>query len=184
MSYFDFFKQILPRTFLGDHLPNWAGLYKAVARQFDELEAAITSTRDQLYIDTATWALPIYEAEYAIRLVDKSNDQARRSNVLAMSRGGLGATSAALHTVLKSYGYETEILEDFANYTVTIRFTDFRGVPPNLNDLKELMRRFVPAHLVLVWSFKYTIHAELEAFTHQQLENMTHEQLETQLPNV
>ncbi|MBL0387931.1 DUF2313 domain-containing protein [Tumebacillus sp. ITR2] len=182
MSFFDQIKRMLPRSFLNDSMRNMKGIYQSIALQVDDLDGAILDGQKQLFIDSATWALPIYEAEFAIKLVDQSNEVARRNNVMAMSRGGLGATPASITNVLKSYGYSTRILEDFSGYTVTIQFNDFRGVPPNLGDLQTLMTRFIPAHLQLKWSFIYTQHRELRSFTHAQMKSMTHDQLRTQLP--
>ncbi|MEC0231279.1 putative phage tail protein [Paenibacillus alba] len=182
MAFLDFFKNILPISFLSNSFQNSTGMYKSLARQFDDLKAAILDGCDQLFIDTATWSLPIYEAEFAIQLVDQSNTAARRNNVMAMSRGGLGATPAAIKSILQAYGYSTNIVESFGTYTVTIQFVDTRGIPSNINDLQALMYRFIPGHLNLTWQFIYTIHYELEPFTHAQMEGRTYAYYETQLP--
>ncbi|KEO81028.1 putative phage tail protein [Tumebacillus flagellatus] len=182
MGFFDAIKRMLPRPFLNNSMRNMTGFYKSIGEQIDSLQEAVIDGQNQLFIDTATWALPIYEAEFAIKLVDQSNAVARRNNVMAMSRGGLGATPLSITNVLKAYGYSTQLLEDFAGYTITIQFNDFRGVPPNLGDLQTLMTRFIPAHLLLKWKFIYTQHRELRSYTHAQMKSMTHDTLRTQLP--
>ncbi|MFB6364463.1 putative phage tail protein [Paenibacillus elgii] len=172
MKFFEFFQRILPIAFLNG--PNTKGLYEAVAHQFDDLHAAIIEGQDQLFIDSATYMLPVYEAEFAIQRVDKSDAlQDRRNNVMAMSRGGLGCTPEAILNVLKSYGYSCRINEDFANYQVTIQFTDVLGVPNNLGDLQSLMRRLIPAHLEVRYGFRYLTVAEVEGMTLAEIENTT-----------
>lgn len=183
MGFYDWICGILPKSFLNSTLFNWTGLYKASARQLDDLKAAIIDGQNQLFIDSATWMLPVYEAEFAIKLVDESSTAARRNNIMAMSRGGIGATPAAITGVLQSYGYATNIVENFAGYTVTIQFTDTRGIPSNINDLKALMTRFVPGHLQLQWQYIYTQYQELNGhFTYAQLQGHTYDYYKTQLP--
>ena len=183
MKFLDFFKSILPPSFLSSKMAIMTGAYSALGRQFDDLEAAIIDGQNQLFIDSATWKLPVYEAEFGIKLTDTTvSDSARRNNVMAMSRGGLGATPAALKSVLQSYGYATNIAENYAGYTFTIQFIDTRGIPPNIGDLQALMTRFVPAHLQLQWQFIYTQYRELTSFTYGQMSARTYEYLTTQLP--
>ncbi|NOV01338.1 putative phage tail protein [Paenibacillus planticolens] len=184
MKFFDFFQSILPGSFLHSAFKNTVGIYKAVGRQFDDLKAAVSEARDQLFIDSATYMLPVYEAEFAIQLLDKSNIPARRNNVMAMSRGGIGATSADLKSILQAYGYTTNIVEDFGNYKVTIQFTDVRGIPSNINDLKGLMSRFMPGHLRLEWQYIYTQYQEFQPFTHNKMRGFTHEYLRNQVPTM
>lgn len=184
MGFFDWISGILPKSFLNSTLINMTGMYKAIARQFDDAKAAILDGQNQLFIDSATYMLPVYEAEFAIQLVDQSSTEARRNNVMAMSRGGLGATPAAIKSVLQAYGYATNIVENFAGYTVTIQFTDTRGIPPNINDLQTLMTRFVPGHLKLQWQYIYTQYRELNGkYTYNQMKGHTYDYYKTQLPS-
>jgi hypothetical protein len=184
MGFFDWMSGILPKSFLNGSLLNWTGLYKASARQLDDLKTVILSSQDELFIDSANTMLPVYEAEFAIQLIDQSNIAARRNNVMAMSRGGIGATPAAIQGVLQSYGYATNIVENYAGYTVTIQFTDTRGIPPNINDLKALMTRFIPGHLQLLWQYIYTQYRELNGnYTYAQFTGHTYDYYKTQLPS-
>lgn len=183
MGFFDWISGILPKSFLNSSLVNANGIYKAIARQFDDLKASSLDAQNQLFIDSATWQLPVYEAEFSIQLIDQSNTAARRNNVMAMSRGGIGATPASIKSVLQSYGYSTNIVESFGTYTITIQFTDVRGIPSNINDLQALLYRFIPGHLHLQWQYIYTQHQELKPFTYQQMQGHTHQYYQTQLPS-
>lgn len=183
MGFFDWISGILPKSFLNSSFKNATGMYKTIANRFDDLKASILDSQNQLFIDSATWALPIYEAEFAIHLIDQSNTAARQNNVMAISRGGLGATPTAITNVLLSYGYATQIVENFAGYTVTIKFTDTRGIPSNINDLQALMTRFIPGHLQIVWQYIYTQYRELNGnYTYTRMQGHTYEYYKTQLP--
>jgi hypothetical protein len=182
MGFYSQFQSILPKSFLNASMKRMTGVYSAVGRQFDYLKVAILDAQNQLFIDSATWSLPIYEAEFSIKLVDQSNTAARRNNVMAMSRGGIGATPAAITSVLQSYGYFTHIVESFGTYTITIQFTDFRGIPINVNDLKNLLTRFIPGHLQLNWQYLYRHYGEFAPYKQSQMAQLTHQQLTTTLP--
>lgn len=185
MAFIDFFQRILPKSFLSKTFLNAWGIYQAIAVQFDDLKAGILDGQNQLFIDSVTWQLPVYESEFGIKLIDQSNTQARRNNVMAMSRGGLGANPGTITNVLQSYGYATQIVEDFPNYKVTIKFTDFKGVPSNINDLKALMTRFIPGHLQLNWAYLYNLYSDYEGkYTWGQMptSGLTWQDVMTKLP--
>ncbi|MDF2435491.1 MAG: hypothetical protein JWP44_5122 [Mucilaginibacter sp.] len=182
MGFFSQFQSILPKSFLNVSMARMTGVYFALGRQFDDLKAAILDAQNQIFIDSATWSLPIYEAEFSIKLVDTSNTAARRNNVMAMSRGGIGATPAAITSVLQSYGYSTHIVETFGTYNITIQFNDFRGIPSNINDLQNLLARFFPGHLQLNWQYLFRHYGEFSPYLQSQMAQLTHQQLTTTLP--
>lgn len=185
MAYFDDFVSWLPPSFLGADAVTMRAFLKALGRQFDDLEAAITDNQNQLLVQDATWALDNYEAEYAIKLVDGGTDPERRNNVMAKMRAGQGATPAALKSILSAYGYATQIDEDFPNYQFTIKFSDFKGVPSNMGDLKLLLQSMTPAHLKALYQYLYNVYSDFNGkYTYDQLKNggKTYQQLQTQLP--
>lgn len=61
-----------------------------------------------------------------------------------------------------------------------IKFVDERGVPLNLNDLKDAIERIKPAHMAVTYVFTYTTWAEIAgAFTWGSLTSLTWGQLTT-----
>lgn len=185
MGNFDTFLSWLPPSFLGPNAVTQRAFLFALGRQFDDLEAAITDNENQLLIQTATWALSTYEAEFAIKLVDGGTDAERRNNILAKDRAGQGATPAALQNILSAYGYATQIIEDFTNYRFTIKFTDFKGIPSNMGDLQLLLQSMTPAHLQTLYQYLYYVFSDIDGkFTYAQVtaSGVTYGQLLTQLP--
>ncbi|MFB5192802.1 putative phage tail protein [Alicyclobacillus fastidiosus] len=185
MANYDDFVSWLPESFLGEDAVTLKAFLKALGRQFDDLDAAVADNQNQLFMQLVTWAIPTYEAEFAIKLVDGATDDARRNNIMAKNRAGQGPTPAALLNILSAYGYACQINQDFANYQFTIQFTDFKGIPPNMGDLQTLLASMTPAHLKTLFAYLYNVYSDFNGkYTYDQLETsgLTYEQLQTQLP--
>ncbi|KLU66295.1 hypothetical protein DEAC_c16940 [Desulfosporosinus acididurans] len=185
MAWYDTMAGWLPPSFFGADAVTMRAFLKALGRQSDDLDAAIQDVQNQLFMQLTTWAIPTYESEFAIRLVDGATDQARRNNVMAKNRAGQGATPAALKNILSAYGYSTEIDEDFPNYQFTIKFTDFKGIPPNMGDLQTLLTSVTPAHLKMLIAYMYYVYSDITGkYTYAQLASsgLTYGDLPTKLP--
>jgi uncharacterized protein YmfQ (DUF2313 family) len=52
-------------------------------------------------------------------------------------------------------GGDVEIIEDYNNYTITIRFLDVYGTPLRIEDLTIALRNLLPAHLDFNYQFRY-----------------------------
>lgn len=185
MAWYDTMTSWLPPSFLGTDAVTMKAFLKACGRQSDDLEAAILDNQNQLFAQLATWALSNYEEEYGIKLVDGATDSARQNNVMAKMRAGQGATPAALQNILSAYGYSTEIDETFANYQFTIKFTDFKGIPPNMGDLQTLLASMAPAHLQMLFAYLYNVYSNIDGkYTYSQLSSsgLTYGDLPTKLP--
>lgn len=185
-GFYSFFQKILPKNFLNDTLINTVGIYKAIGRQFDDLKASILDTQDQFFVSTATWSLDQYEAEYGIKLVDGGTNAERQNNIMAKMRGGIGCNPTTIQNVLSSYGYNTQIIEDYANYQFTIKFIDFKGIPSNMGDLKLLLQPMIPAHLNVIYQYLYNTYGTFNGnYTYDQLENsgLSYQDLQTKLPS-
>lgn len=187
MGFYDDFISWLPPSFLNASEISKNAWYKALGRQFDDLETAIEDNQNQLFVTLASWALSNYEADYAIKLVDGGTDAERQNNIMAKMRSGQGSTPAALKNILSAYGYATEIDEDFSNYQFTIKFTDFKGIPSNMGDLQLLLQSMTPAHLKTLYQYLYNVYSNFNGqFTYAKIQasGLTYQQLQTQLPSV
>lgn len=107
----------------------------------------------QLDIDTATWALDIYEKEYGI-VSDRSKPlDERRSVVKSKMRGGGSLSAAQIKIVADSFtnGDVIVSLQD----GIMIEFSSVIGTPPNMDDLKAALEMIKPAHLPISYKFRY-----------------------------
>jgi hypothetical protein len=161
-------------------------VYKAVfdaeASQFQISDVSISDTNLQLSVDTATWALAIYEKELGI-LTDISKPLSDRRSVIKSKMRGSGKIDAVLLKIVAD-SYTNGGVEVSFNGAITITFVAVHGIPPNLDDLKAAIEEIKPAHLRLQYIFTYITFGQLEGKTFGQIEaaGLTFGQLEKTLP--
>lgn len=115
--------------------------------------------------ETYTWS------QFQLVTNELSFDQ-RRSAIKSRMRG-IGTTTAELiKDIVKAYtNGSVDVIEDNTNYTVTIKFTDVVGVPPNLDDAKEAVQEVVPAHLNVIFTNEFSLWNDVKITTWNNLHN-------------
>lgn len=121
----------------------------------DKLQAAITDLLDQLFVDTATWGLEHWERYVGLEVDRNESLVNRRSRVMSRLRGQGTTTKEMIKNICRSFtGGEVDVVEESGDYSFVIRFIDIRGIPGNIEYLKESIEEIKPAHLA--FSFEYT----------------------------
>lgn len=133
-------------------------LFNAMGQEYDTLRAAAQDVLNQFFVQTATWGLDQWENFVGLQVSPPGTpDVDRRESVLARLRGYGTATVRVLEDIAASYARGAiAVAEDFANYTVYIRFVDTAGHPANLQDVERALRAVLPAHLSPVYQLTYT----------------------------
>ncbi len=176
-----------------DHLPGYYGTFREIRYlaqgegvELDSLAQAIDGALDQYFVDTATWGLDRWENELGLAPAQDQPSNERRSRIVSRLRGTGTATIRVVRQVAESYDQgAVDVVEDFAAYTATVQFVDTRGVPPNLDDLKQAVRAVVPAHLALRYAFRYTLYSDLKGiymYGDLAASGLTYGDLKTQVP--
>ena len=79
---------------------------------------------------------------------------------------------------------EIEVIEDYGNYSFTIKFTSVVGIPQNLDNFKNFIYINKPAHLNFSIEFRYNTHNQVAYLVHNILKSKTHKQIyDTRLYN-
>ncbi len=79
---------------------------------------------------------------------------------------------------------EIEVIEDYGNYSFTIKFTSVVGIPQNLDNFKNFIYINKPAHLNFKIEFRYNTHNQMAYLTHNSLKLKTHKAIyDTRLYN-
>ena len=79
---------------------------------------------------------------------------------------------------------EIEVIEDYGNYSFTIKFTSVVGIPSNLDNFKNFIHINKPAHLNFSIEFRYNTHNQVAYLVHNTLKAKTHKQIyDTRLYN-
>lgn len=119
---------------------------------------------NQCFIDTATWGLIFWEKVLGISTDLNKSYEGRREIIKSKLRGQGTVTVGLIKNVAESYNNgEVEVIEDTPNYSFTIKFIAHDGIPQNLTNLKAAIEEIKPAHLNVLYDFKYLIWDVLDA---------------------
>ena len=72
---------------------------------------------------------------------------------------------------------EIEVIEDYGNYSFTIKFTSVVGIPQNLDNFKNFIYINKPAHLNFKIEFRYNTHNQVAYLLHNSLKLKTHKEI-------
>jgi hypothetical protein len=91
----------------------------------------------------------------------------RRARILAFSRkGSKTATIANLQEILSAWSdTNATITLDNPNYTVDVEFSEVGGIPPDIDFIQIFLRRIIPAHLDISYTFNFYTWGELRSET-------------------
>lgn len=145
------------------------------------LHAQSDLMQQQFIVDTATeLTLSRYEEEYSLPVNPQDvTISARRSRIKAKMRTAGVVTKELMRTVIASWANnDVEIVENYADYSFTVKFVNQLGQPPHVEDLYAAVNEIIPAHLGISYVFIYRTHAELGSpKTHRMMKSFTHAQL-------
>lgn len=161
------------RRLMSDSIPRYYDDFAVVqnildreAAELSGLNAAIYDVLDQLFVETATWGLAKWEQICGIQ-PDEAKPYADRRSVIKSKLRGMGTVTVdMLKSVAQAYERGTiEVTEQPSQYQFTIRFVDTLGAPPNINDMKAAINDVKPAHLAVVYAYKYVLVNQVQGMT-------------------
>lgn len=140
--------------------------------ELDSLDLEIEDLIKQLFIDTATWALDIYEKELKLP-TDLSKPLEERRGIIRSKWRGTGKVDKYLIKRVVD-AYTNGQVDVTFNGKINIKFNGVYGIPTNLNDVYRSLGDIIPAHLDLVYEFMYLYIKDIhEAVTLENIENIT-----------
>lgn len=148
--------------------------YDVQQNELDSYNNAINDIADQCFVETATWGLNYWEEFLGITVDENKETDYRRSVIKAKLRGTGTITVKLIKNVAESFSNgEVSITENVAPYTFEVKFVGTRGIPPNLEDLKNAINEIKPAHLAVTYIFVYTVWSEVKKITWEQVKTDT-----------
>ncbi|WP_203363093.1 putative phage tail protein [Bacillus sp. REN10] len=151
--------------------PEFKEMARVQGKIFDRLEGHIDDVLNNTFIDDAIWGLSIMEKEFKIPTdVNKPLDQ--RRSVLKAKKRGIGTVSASLiKSVAESFrNGSVEVKAIKGQSKILVTFNDVYGIPPNLEDIKQAIRKILPAHRVIEFQFKYLLIKDVQKMTLAEME--------------
>lgn len=152
-------------------------IFHALELEENILNEEVADTRNQFFLEDATWGVDNWEKMLGIKSNNLDLDT-RKENIKALMRSRGTTTIKQLKNICEGYSNgEVNIIVDHANYFFTIDFIGTIGVPKALDQLKIKLDEVKPAHLGYKFKFNYNTNKDLSKFTHEQLEKYTHDEL-------
>jgi len=149
-----------------EYLPSFiqkSNIYQAIfgssEPELEDLEAAVDDLEKQLNIDTATWALDIYEKDLGIVTDHNKSLSDRRSVIKSLERGTGKVDADLIKSVADAYANGDATVAFNGNILIT--FTSVLGRPPNIADLFKAVEDIKPAHLQALYFYKYLFISEI-----------------------
>lgn len=160
--------ELLPDYYRGNQTAE--ELQGILTEKINALAGDFNETIDQCFVNTATTLLSRYEKIYGLRVEVNRPNEFRRERIRAKIRGVGTTTKAMIKNVSESFSNgQVEVLERSGDYQFEIKFVGALGIPPNLDDLKDAVEDIKPAHLVVVYSFRYLTVNQVQAITLNEL---------------
>lgn len=131
-------------------------------KQFQRLSTDIEDLKRQLSIDTATWALSIYEKDLNIP-TNLNKPLSERRSVIKSKLRGTGKVDALLIKIVAD-AYTNGDVSVIFNGVIEVKFNSKRGIPPNIEDLQKALEDIKPAHLALNFQFTFTTWNRFDSF--------------------
>ena len=120
-------------------------IVNAIQPELDKMQNAIEDFWAQIFIDTATWALPYWERDYGLTTNANDTIENRRSAVKAQMRGAQTVTLTVLQSIVDAWGGNTEVID--TGHEIHLIYHEPGGVPNNLTAMLKNLRAMTPAHL-------------------------------------
>ncbi|UED78058.1 putative phage tail protein [Brevibacillus sp. DP1.3A] len=118
-------------------------IFDAEATQFDKREAIIADLHNQMSVDTATWALSIYERELGIPVDLSKAIDLRRSHIKSKMRG-VGKFSASMALAIAS-AFSDHVSDVSFDGRIRIHFEGAADL--SLTEIGKALEEQKPAHL-------------------------------------
>ena len=154
----DNLKSYLPPFISGTQL--FTELFNAEGQELDSLDIDAEDLNAQFDVDTATWALDIYEKELGIATDYTKPLDYRRSVIKSKWCVSGKLDSTLIKTVCDAFtNGNVQVTFDG---TIHVKFNSVLGIPPNLSDLRVAVDQTKPAYLLLDYLFLYLLISDID----------------------
>ena len=130
--------------------PKTNTIQDGLSSEINNLYSKVNSTIDQLYVNSATWALSEWEKFADIKKTEGTIEQ-RRARVASKLKAKGTTTLEVMKSLCKSYAEDIEVTEIYNEYKILLELiaTKENDIPKTYNfaDLNEAIWEIKPAHL-------------------------------------
>lgn len=142
--------------------PNTSKVFTQQGTEIGKLKFYIDDLINNCFIETATWALDIWEYEYGV--VSKNTDtiETRRNRLLAKKRAYGTITPTVIKNICNSFVDKTKIIQHYEDYYFELLLENVnRGLQNYLEELIKIIEEIKPAHLEVFYKLVQTTQSNL-----------------------
>lgn len=156
-------------------------ILNAYDKEFRRLEQDLDVVERNIFLDTAIESLSIHERDLGIKTIKNLKYDQRREQISSRYRSSFDQTTEdTIKNVAAAYSNgEVEVNLTDVDGLYEIKFIGSRGVPDNLEGLKETLDIIIPAHLGLTYAFTYNTWGMVSHLTWAEVSSMTWNDLRT-----
>ncbi|EFD04399.1 hypothetical protein HMPREF0631_1390 [Peptostreptococcus anaerobius 653-L] len=133
--------------------------------EVEQLFSDIVDSEKEYCVSTATYTLEYWDKFVGIDYISDVDIDTMRSSIMASMKSNGTTTVALVKSIAESYSNGTcEIIEDYANYKFTVKFTGTVGVPSRIDEIRKIIDKVKPAHLAYDFEFKYRTWNDIKAY--------------------
>ncbi len=145
-------------------------LFNAAGIEIDQLEEYIDDLEAQYFLDTATWSLDTDERDTGLTANRGKAYEDRRAALIAKERAS-GKVDILLLQAVADAWRNGSIEVDFVEGKIQVQFVSGYGIPADLESLQEALDNTKPAHLAIVYIFRYLLIKDIhEVLTIDQMQ--------------
>ena len=130
--------------------PQVSELERVLGKQAELLRVSESDTLAQLWVDTATWGLELWERWVGLPIDRTRSYSYRRGRIKAKLRGQGTTTEEMLANVVASFGFDpsqVSVLAHPTEYRFEIILSDLAAVPQDVSGIMDAVNEIKPAHL-------------------------------------
>lgn len=136
--------------FFYEECPKTNTIQDGLSSEINNLYSKVDSTIDQLYVNSATWALSEWEKFADIKKTEGTIEQ-RRVRVASKLKAKGTTTLEVMKSLCKSYSEDVRVTEIYNEYKILLELiaTKENDIPKtyNFSDMNEAIWEIKPAHL-------------------------------------
>ena len=133
-------------------------LFEVMGEQIDEVRERTEDFYQQIFPQTATWALPLWEKEYGIPFSVEMTQEQRRQQILLKKRKQPMNPFRFKKILEEISGVPVTVEENVEKNTIRIQLN---GLISNLDEVRVIIEKIKPAHLL--YQLKTSEYMETEA---------------------
>ena len=153
-------------------------LQNTVSKELRKLYYHLEDLINQLFIDTATWGLSIYEKEMGM-ITNQSLSYEERRELIKAKLWGRGTTTKQMikETAEAFSGGEVDVIEYPEESKFIVKFIGVKGIPRNMQGFIDMLETIKPAHLAYEFKYTYTVWDFIKHLTWNDASGMTWDDL-------